>query len=80
MPECEHCGGHVLPDTVRCLYPPGVDADALPGCPACTILRGEWTRKHYGRDDAERQDSGQGHVAGGGPDDPSLHPLKGGEP
>jgi hypothetical protein len=81
MPKCGHCEGHVLPDTVRCLYPEDVDPTDLPGCPACTVIRGaEWTRKRNGRDDAERQDSGQGHVAGGGPDDKTLYPLEGGEP
>lgn len=81
MPKCGYCGTHVLADTVRCLYPSDVDREDLPGCPACTVLQGsEWIRKRSGRDDAERQDSGQGHVPGGGPDDKTLYPLEGGEP
>lgn len=82
MPKCGRCGNdHVLSDTVRVLYPEDVDRENLPGCPMCSTLTGsEWHRKSHGRDTEGYQKPPNAHEPGGGPDDPTLRPLDGGEP
>lgn len=76
MPECARCEAFITAEAVRVLYPEGVDPQALPGCPECSVFKGgEFVPKKHGRDSAGRQRN-NAHEVGDAPDAPQFEPRE----